>query len=159
MYVISINPTQKSKKWLKKHKLDVKAMSSAISLLLAEIHPSVKVHHVKLTLQIRFNKDDSEYRFKTDKICICETPYYTNDSEIKKQNEIFNHFLHEFRHWMQSKLYKTSSREISYTEEDILYNTNAYYRNKLEIDARQFVRQFLYKFLKYYKLFTRSSQQ
>lgn len=157
MYIITIVPTNKSKKWIKKHKLNLQAMGSALSLLLAEIHPSVKVHHTKITLQIRYNREDSEYMFKTNKISLCETPYCENDSETKKQHEIFNHFLHEFRHWMQSKLYKASPREIKYTEEDVLYNTNAYYRNKLEIDARQFVRQYLSKYLKYYTIFNRYS--
>ena len=155
MYVVTIGPTNKSKKWIKKHKLNLYAMSSALSLLLSEIHPSVKAYHTKITLQIRYNKEESEYTFKTNKISLCEMPYSEKDSDVKKQHEIFNHFLHEFRHWMQSKLYKASPREIKYTEEDVLYNTNAYYRNKLEIDARQFVRQYLTKFLKYYNIFNR----
>lgn len=158
MYVITITPTQKSKKWLKQHKIDLNAAGSALSLLLAEIHPSVKTLHIILTLQIRFNKEESEYRFRTNKICLCEAPYNIKDSGVKKQKEIFNHLLHEFRHWMQSELYKAGIREINYTEEDILYNTNAYYRNKLEIDARQFVRQFLPKFIKYYKCFSHTTQ-
>ncbi len=158
MYVFNVIATNKSKEWVQQHKINLSAVSAALSILVSEVHPSVKIHPVKLTLQIRFNKDDSEYRFNTNKIRLCETPYNRNDNQTKKHQEIFDHFLHEFRHWMQSKIYKIGTRELKYTEEDVLYNTNAYYRNKLEIDARQFVRQYLKKFIKYYTVFTKVCQ-
>jgi hypothetical protein len=156
MYSLTIVPTQKSVKWLKAHKIDTKAMSYALSLLMSEIYPAVKIIPVKLTLQIRFNREDSGYYFRTNKISICEMPYYEGDSQKRQQKEIFNHFLHEFRHWMQSRIFKAGIREIKYTDEDVEYNTNAYYRNKLEVDARQFVRQYQTKFMKYYKVFTKT---
>jgi hypothetical protein len=54
---------------------------------------------------------------------------------------------------MQARVFKKGVRELKYTDEDVMFNTNAYYRNKLEVDARQFVRQYLTKFTKYYKSF------
>ena len=71
---------------------------------------------------------------------------------------IFDHILHEFRHWMQSQVYKRSSRELTYTDEDVIKNTNAYYRNELEKDARRFVRQYLIKFYRYYTKFAKIYQ-
>jgi hypothetical protein len=54
---------------------------------------------------------------------------------------------------MQSRIYRIGTSKIRYTEEDIELNTNAYYRSELEVDARQFVRQYLNKFIKYYNGF------
>ena len=156
MYAFHIVPTKKSVQWLKAHKIDVRAMGSALSLLMAEVCPQVKVITVKITLQVRYNKEDSEYLFKTNKISICEVPYDGTESRLGKQREIFNHFLHEFRHWMQSRIFKASIKEIAYTDLDVELNTNAYYRNRLEVDARQFVRQYLSKYIKYYKVFTKT---
>jgi len=131
----------------------MKALSAALSLLTSEVHPNMKVRVVKLTLQIMFNKEGSEYQFNTNKIKLCEAPYAHKDNKHGKQREIFNHFLHEFRHWMQSRIYKIGTSKIKYTETDIEHNTNAYYRSELEVDARQFVRQYLNKFIKYYNGF------
>lgn len=145
--------TNKSIKWFKKHKIDSSAVGAALSLLVSEVYPSVKVHSVNITIQVIFNSDESQYFFKTDKIYIGDTVYDPEDSLKQQQKDIFDHILHEFRHWMQSRIYKIGVRSIEYTEEDSENNTNAYYRSKLEVDARQFVRQYLEKFIKYYKQF------
>jgi hypothetical protein len=155
MYVFNITPTEKSKIWIEEHKINVFALNSALSMLISEIQPTNKVHNIKLTLQILFNTDESMYKFKTNKICVCSTPYLPGDTLSTKQTSFFDHFLHEFRHWMQSQLYKIGSRHISYTDEDVHNNKNAYYRNKLEIDARRFVRTNIKKFEKYYRLFSK----
>jgi len=157
MNIYNLTATKKSKKWIRDHKIDLRALSSALSLLISEVHPSVKVREVKITIQIN-DADTSGYYFRTNKLYICEKPYYTGDSLTRKHREIFDHILHEFRHWMQSNVYKIGVREIDYTEDDVLNNTNAYYRNRLEIDARQFVRQYLTKFCKYYKMFSKIDQ-
>jgi hypothetical protein len=149
MHIFNINITEKSKPWFDEHKLDIKAMGTAITLLTAEIHPIVRVRATTLTCQVSYNSEESGYAYKTNKIYLCEAPFKRSDSLSKKQRIIFDHFLHEFRHWMHAKIYKLGVRELSYTSEDVLNNTNAYYRNKLEIDARQFVRQYLTKFCKY----------
>ena len=158
MHVFNITATEKSKMWVDDHRIDLTALSAALSLLVSEIHPTMKIVNTKLTLQILFGSDSSSYSFKTNKIQLCEEPYHLKSSSWSvKHKAIFDHFLHEFRHWMQSRIYKIGVREISYTDEDVLNNTNAYYRNKLEVDARQFVRQYHTKLCKYYKFFLRGS--
>ena len=66
---------------------------------------------------------------------------------------MFGHLLHEFRHWMQSRIYKVSGRELDYDEDDVERNSHAYFRNEHEVDARRFSKQHLSKFYKYYKNF------
>ena len=155
MYIFTIHATKKSAKWLKKYNIDRQALGAALSLLVAEVYPTIKVQCRLLTIQLVPNSDESQYFFRTDKIYIGETVCEENSYE-KQQHIIFDHFLHEFRHWMQSRIYKIGVRDIQYTGEDVENNTNAYYRSKLEIDARQFVRHYLKKFIKYYENFKKN---
>ena len=158
MNIYNLTATRKSKKWLRNHKIDLTALSSALSLLISEVHPSVKVRVINIVIQVR-EAESSEYHFRTNKIYLCDKPYYSGDSLTRQHRVIFDHILHEFRHWMQSNIYKIGVREIDYTEDDVLNNTNAYYRNRLEIDARQFVRTYLTKFCKYYTSFAKICRQ
>lgn len=158
MYIFNLQPTKKSKKWFEKNKLCVPALCSALTLLYAEIEPVRTTSVKKIIIQISYKSDTSKYQFKTNKLYIMEEPYLKNDSRSLKHLIIFDHLLHEFRHWMQSQIYKKSSRELTYTDDDVAKNTIAYYHNKLEIDARQFVRQHLKKFNNYYARFAKIYQ-
>lgn len=158
MHIFNITVTEKSRAWFDEHNLNTNAMGAALSLLIAEVHPIVHVRSTTIVCQVAYNSDESGYAYKTNKIYLCDAPYRRGDSQSKKHREIFDHFLHEFRHWMHAKVYRLGVRELSYTTEDVLNNTNAYYRNRLEIDARQFTRQHLTKFCKYYKIYTKIYQ-
>jgi hypothetical protein len=158
MIIFKLKPTKNSMQWFEDNKIDVHAMEAAISLLFAELEPTISTKRRTLTLQIIYNANYSEYTFKTDKIRLCDNP--TNNirsSKKQKERAFFNHFLHEFRHWMQSRVYKVGPSKINYTQDDVIYNTNAYYRNEYEVDARHFERTHTTKFYKYYKTFRRTS--
>ena len=102
MIIFKLKPTKKSIAWFEKHKVDLRAMEAAISLLFAELEPTISNNRRVLTLQIMYNTDTSDYTFKTDKLRICDNPTPTNHpSLIQRRRAFFNHFLHEFRHWMQ----------------------------------------------------------
>jgi hypothetical protein len=159
MHIFNLSPTQKSQKWFVEHKLCLSAMSSALTLLYAELEPSKKITVKKIKIQILFKSDSSMYQFKTNKLYISDMPYMQSDSQRIKHLMIFDHILHEFRHWMQSQVYKRSPRELTYTDEDVVKNTIAYCRNELEKDARQFVRHYLSKFYRYYIKFAKISQR
>lgn len=159
MHIFNLLPTKKSQKWFVKHKLNLPAMSSALTLLYAEIEPSRAINIKKIKIQILYKSDASMYEFKTNKLYITDMPYMKSDSQRMKHLMIFDHILHEFRHWMQSQVYKRSARELTYTDEDVVKNTVAYYRNELEKDARQFVRQHIIKYYRYYTRFAKICQQ
>jgi len=154
MIIIKLKPTKSSIPWFEENNIDLNAMEAAISLLFAELEPTISTNRRVLTLQIMYNADFSDYTFKTDKIRLCGNPTKSNrPSNIQRRRAFFNHFLHEFRHWMQSRVYKVGSSKINYTNDDVERNTNAYYRNECEIDARQFERTYASKFYKYYRAF------
>jgi len=158
MIIFKLRPTKKSTTWFEENKVNLHAMEAAISLLFAELEPTTSTRQKTLTLQIMFDSDFSCYTFKTDKIRLCCNPTKSNrPSNIQMRRAFFNHFLHEFRHWMQSRVYKVGISRINYTDEDVERNTNAYYRNECEIDARQFERAHAAKFYKYYRTFKQTS--
>jgi hypothetical protein len=154
MIVFKLKPTRNSIPWFVENKVDLQAMEAAISLLFAELEPTISTNRRVLTIQIMYDADSSDYTFKTDKIRLCDNPTKsTRPSKIQRKRAFFNHFLHEFRHWMQSRVYKIGASKINYTDDDVERNTNAYYRNEYEVDARQFERIYAAKFYKYYRAF------
>jgi len=154
MIVFKLKPTKKSKPWFEDNNVNLHAMEAALSLLFAELEPTISTRRKVLTLQIMYDANFSDYTFSTDRIRLCGNPTDSNNpSKIKRKRAFFNHFLHEFRHWMQCRVYKVGSTKINYTDKDVEYNTNAYYRNECEVDARQFERAHAAKFYKYYRAF------
>lgn len=151
MLVFKLKPTKKSVPWFREHQIDIYAMETAVTLLFAEFEPSPVARRKILTIQIMYGADASDYTLQTDKIRICDEPYRRAYSIKQKKIQFFRTFLHEFRHWMQSRIYKISNSEVSYTDDDVERNTNAYYRNKHEIDARHFERTYITKFYRYYR--------
>ena len=151
MYIFTLKPTTKSLQWFIDNGYDLKAMGAALSLLFAEVEPSSKTRLVNLTIQVVEGADESAYMFTTNKIWLCDEPDMKAKSSRKKALAVFEHFLHEFRHWMQSRIYKVSSKELTYNQDDVDRNSNAYYRNEHEVDARRFSKQHLSKYYKYYK--------
>jgi len=105
MIVFKLKPTKNSVPWFKENDVNLNAMEAAISLLFAELEPTISTRRKVLTLQIMHNADFSDYTFKTDKIRLCGNPTHSNrPSKIQRKRAFFNHFLHEFRHWMQSRV-------------------------------------------------------
>jgi len=153
MYIFNIKPTPKSIDWFKDNDYDVKAIGAALSLLYSELEPSIQNRKITLTIQVVEGAEKSTYMFTTNKIWLCDEPEINAKSSKQKTIAVFSHFLHEFRHWMQSRVYKISGTKLSYNEEDVERNTNAYFKNKYEVDARRFSKQYISKFYKYYKAF------
>lgn len=156
MIVFKLRLTKNSIPWFEERKVDVRAMESALTLLFAELEPSVITKDKILTIQIRYGADESYYMFLTDKLSICDEPDSSAKSRRQKKAAFFNHFLHEFRHWMQSRIYKINGNKLDYSADDVHRNTNAYFRNEYEVDARQFARYHVKKFTRYYNLFKKA---
>jgi hypothetical protein len=153
MIVFKLKPTKNSIPWFDNHKIDLRAMESALTLLFAELEPSVLTKDKTLTIQIKYGSEESYYLFTTNKLSICDEPNSKAKSARQKNLAFFDHFLHEFRHWMQSRIYKISGSKLDYSEDDVERNAHAYFRNEYEVDARQFARNHIKKFCKYYRYF------
>ena len=52
---------------------------------------------------------------------------------------------------MQSQVFKVSDSQIKYTQEDVDNNANRYKNNRFEKDAAKFEKQYVRKYLRYYK--------
>jgi len=153
-----VTPTKKTIPWLRKNNIDINALQYALSMVYADIMPSSRFVKTNITLQVDPVRDSSTYIFGTNKIYICSDPDYMAKSRKQKIFVIFLHFLHEFRHWMQSEILGIKDSELVYTEEDIIKNSKRYWNNKYEIDARHFEKKYVRKFMRYYVEFKRAFQ-
>lgn len=157
MRVFKLKPTKKTAKWLRSTGIDIPALQNALCTLYADIVPSPRYQKTNLTLQVDFCRDSSSYVFGTNKIYICSNPDLLAKSRKQKIFVIFLHFLHEFRHWMQSQVLGIKDSQLHYTEDDMDRNTRKYYYDKFEIDARKFERKYVRKFMRYYMFFKKAS--
>jgi len=153
MYIFTLKPTPKSVIWFEENSYDLKAIGAATSMLFAEVEPGTITRKITLIVQVDIGADESGYKFYTNKIYLCDKPSTTAKSRKQKERALFEHYLHEFRHWMQNRIYKVSHTQLTYNQEDVDLNRNAYFRNEHEVDARRFSKQYLTKFCKYYKAF------
>lgn len=151
MLVFNIIPTKKTVAWLKANGLNICAMQYALTMLYSDIKPCRRVKKKTIMLQIDYKSGSSAYTFGTNKIFICSDPYMHSHTKRQKKFIIFLHFLHEFRHWMQSQVFKVRDSQIKYTQEDVDNNTNRYKNNRFEKDAAKFEKQYVRKYMRYYK--------
>lgn len=154
MHLFRIIPTKKTKRWLKDNKLNKNALQYALNLIYNEICKVSSIKKTNLVLQVDYKQDSSAYIFGTNKIYLCSNPYITAKSQKQKKFVILLHFLHEFRHWMQSQILGVKDSQLGYTEEDFERNSKKYRNDKYEIDARKFERKYVRRFMRYYKEYT-----
>jgi len=150
MHLFVIIPTKKTIKWLKNNKLNKNAIQYALSFLFNDIYPTKSIKKTCITLQVDYARDSSTYIFGTNKIYICSNPYFKNESFKQRKFIIFLHFLHEFRHWMQSRILGIKDNQLKYTDKDMEENNKKYRLDKFEIDARGFEKKYVRRFMRYY---------
>jgi len=153
MWVIELKPTEKTVKWLKHNKLDICALQYATTALLSDIKRVSKFKKTTLVIQVDYKRDSSSYYFGTNKIYLCSDPSFLAKTYKQRKFVILLHYLHEFRHWMQSEIYHIKDRQLKYTEEDIKKNSKKYWNNRFEKDARNFEKKYVRRFMRYYTEF------
>jgi len=156
MHFFELIPTAKTLAWLKKNKICLPSLQSALNMLYCEISPTKNFKLTKLVLQVDYIHDSSAYYFGTNKIYLCSDPDLLAKSRKQKNFVIFLHFLHEFRHWMQSQVFGIKDKQLLYTEDDYKKNSKKYWNDKFEVDARRFEKKHIRRFMKYYVLFRKS---
>ena len=158
MQVFVIKPTCKTQAWLMQNGIHIHAMQHALTSLYADIMCCKRFKKTKLVLQVDYSSNSSSYYFGTNKIFICSNPDALAKTKKQRIFVIFLHFLHEFRHWMQSEVMGIRDSQLQYTDHDSNNNTRKYFHNKYEIDARKFERKYVRKFMRYYVTFKRACQ-
>lgn len=158
MHLFKIIPTKKTKNWLKQNKINKNALQYALSLLYNDIIPHKNIKSIKMVLQVDYKHDSSTYIFGTDKIYLCSDPDIYAKSYKQLKFVIFLHLLHEFRHWMQSRVLGVKDSDLKYTEEDVEKNNAKYRKDRFEIDARKFEKKYVRRFMRYYMEYLTSYQ-
>lgn len=150
MFAIKLVPTLKADKWFRYHKLNIEAMEYALSVILNTQYKRKKLYVAVIKIGIHNTEEFSRYWFGGNIIKLSRKPYYDSYTRKEKVKEIFGHFLHEFRHWMQSRVYGYTGDDVNYTSKDVDNLTKAYTENKCEVDANKFYRKHIKQFTKYY---------
>lgn len=153
MHIFQIQANKETRKWFKRYKICQPALSFAITCIFNDSIQTKKIKKTKLKIIVDRKNSFSSYVFKTNTIFLCEDPLVSSKKRRQKMYVIFLHLLHEFRHWIQSEIYKVKDSELKYTDEDAEKNKKNYRSNQYEKDANLFERKNIEKFCKYYTFF------
>ena len=153
MHIFKIQANQETENWFKKYKIFVPALSFALTCIFNDNIATKKLKRTKLIISVDKKNHFSSYTFNTNKIFLCKDPLVCSKKRRQKMYVIFLHLLHEFRHWIQSEIYKVKDSELKYSDDDAEKNKKNYRCNKYEKDANLFERKNIDKFCKYYSFF------
>ena len=90
-------------------------------------------------------------------VSICLKPTTKAEKYLKRDGvDVFieyllSHLMHEFRHFVQDRIFNRDVSEITYENSDVRDGSDAYYNNPLEKDANRFESRSLPKALELYK--------
>lgn len=158
MVSICLKPTSKAERYLKRDGVDVCILETILNFYLRYIDkrkPMYK-HNVKLDIDCR--KTSSEYYFKHNEIIIAGLKQSGAEAQTKPKRleYLLSHLMHEFRHFVQDRIFNRDVSEITYENSDVNSGSDAYYNNPLEKDANKFEAKSLPKALSLYKCLKRA---
>lgn len=107
--------------------IDFDSLEKAINVVVNQLVPINE--NKNKTIKVSYTKGCNQYFFGKNAILIGE-------HDVKYRERVFlKTFLHEFRHWVQDKIYK-----INYNKNYVDYDVNAakYYKCPIEKDSRLF---------------------
>lgn len=126
MYIIKLKVTQSA--LTNFSFIDFNSLEKTINIIINQLFDNDK--QKKYTIKIHYNEKCNQYLFGKGIICM------SSFSDVKyPESNFIKTFLHEFKHWIQDKIYK-----ISYSKNYIDYDINAakYYKCPIEKDSRYF---------------------
>lgn len=137
MRLIFLQPSNKfTKNWLKCNNINLHIIERILSTVASKEKLSKKDWMYDLDISVE--KDySSGYYFGVNELHISSQACEYKQRKRKLQSFLTN-VLHEFRHWIQDKLFGVPGEELDYTSKDVENSAAAYWNNKHEIDARAF---------------------
>lgn len=148
MLFISLRPTKRAERYLKRDNIDCRILQTILNFYALYIDKRKKVENVKMSLDIDCRKSDSEYNFTSKHILIAGITENHRKIKTKKGRlkYLLEHLAHEFRHCMQEVIFKRDASEVTYESTA----DAAYADNPLEIDANWFEDRVDKKFIDLY---------
>ncbi len=152
MVNIRLKPTRRTERYLARDNIDLYILEAILNFYLKYIDKRKTRYRYNIKLDIDCRKTSSEYFFKHNEFIIAGL----NQSGAKSQTRgkrleyLLSHLMHEFRHFVQDRVFHRDVSEITYESKDVRDGTDAYYKNPLELDANSFEHKSTPKAIKLY---------
>ena len=154
MVTIRLMPTPKTVRYLKRDGIDVLILETILNFYLRYIDTRKRAFRYNIKLDIDCRKTSSEYYFKHNEFIIAGLKQTGAESKTKaaRLEYLLSHLMHEYRHFVQDRIFHRDVSEITYEDSDVRDGSDAYYDNPLEKDANRFEDKSLPKALDLYNV-------
>ena len=151
MITIDLSASSRVKRWLKDNKINFRTLQQTAHIFFNQIQRRSKYNKLYDIKIMVCHNNSSGYYFGFNEVHITENLDQNGWSKEKKLETFVCHFLHELRHWMQDNLLRVDEHKLNYSDQDCEDETNKYYYNEWEVDARRFERRYKKEFIDLYK--------
>ena len=147
MIIVNCKFNTKARKLYKSVNIKVKELERFTNFILNEYKATRKIWNYDLEIKT-IDCNTSGYYFGCDEIEIGnKTP---KRSLAKKREWYLSSYFHELCHFAQDNLDKVKESKLDYSDKDAANCTNKYYKNPMEIQAREFEDKYTKIYLELY---------
>jgi len=147
MVIVKCKFNTKAKKLFKSVNVKIKELERFTNFILNEYKGTRKIWNYDLEIRI-IDCDTSGYYFGCNEMEIGKRT--SKRSLAKKREWYISSYFHELCHFAQDNLDKVKDSKLDYTEADAANCTNKYYKNPMEIQAREFEDKYTRIYLELY---------
>ena len=147
MIIVNCKFNKKAKELFKSVNVKVKELERFTNFILNEYKGTRKIWNYELLIKT-IDCNTSGYYFECNEI---EIGNKTSKRSLAKKREWYiSSYFHELCHFAQDNLDKVKDSKLDYTEADAANCTNKYYKNPMEIQAREFEDKYTKIYLELY---------
>jgi len=145
--IVTCKFNKKVKELLKSVDIDIKELERYTNFILNEYKGTRNIWDYELTIKM-IECNTSGYYFEEN---LMELGNKTTKRSIpQKRKWYLSSYFHELCHFAQDNLDKVKDTKLDYTEADAANCTNKYYKNPMEIQAREFEDKYTKIYLELY---------
>tara|TARA_R110000868_G_scaffold46998_2_gene154650 strand:- start:6836 stop:7282 length:447 start_codon:yes stop_codon:yes gene_type:complete len=147
MIIVNCKFNKKAKELYKSVNVKIKELERFTNFILNEYKGTRNIWNYDLEIRI-IDCDTSGYYFGCNEM---EIGTKTSKRSIAKKKEWYlSSYFHELCHFAQDNLDKVKDSKLDYTDADAANCTNKYYKNPMEIQAREFEDKYTKIYLELY---------
>jgi len=147
MIIVDCKFNKKAKELFKSVDIKIKELERFTNFILNEYKGTRKIWNYELIIKT-LDCHTSGYYFECNEMEIGTKT--TKRSIAKKREWYLSSYFHELCHFAQDNLDKVKESKLDYSEADVANCTNKYYKNPMEIQAREFEDKYTKIYLELY---------
>jgi len=147
MIIVDCKFNKKAKELFKSVDIKLKELERFTNFILNEYKGTRKIWNYELIIKT-LDCHTSGYYFECNEMEIGTKT--TKRSIAKKREWYLSSYFHELCHFAQDNLDKVKESKLDYSEADVVNCTNKYYKNPMEIQAREFEDKYTKIYLELY---------